>query len=225
MKRELSQRLEALARKSEFVPVLCEAPAHRGRLCRLVMGKPEHRDSRAVYRRTPESQDAACDLEIHQTACIEQRQQIRITDDILARHPQVNNRPRLRARVAEGVDMGHDIVSEVAFVGLGGEHLLVGDAAGPVHHRPQLLDLLRAHRQPQLVLRLGDRQPDPPPDVELVARRPETEHLRAGVAGGEGGGVGVVEVGHGRLYSQNRARSASEGPTPIHHRRSRSRQV
>src|SRR5687768_10686370 len=48
--------------------------------------------------------------------------------------------------------------------------------------------------QPQLALAPRQLQPETAPQPELVPRREQPKHLRAGVAAGEGGFVGVVAV-------------------------------
>lgn len=94
------------------------------------------------------------------------------------------------AAVGEGVDMGHDIVAEVAFVFCGVVHVLVGDIEGGFH----FVDLLVGYFEAAGLLGLGYCEPDFSPGGELVSRGPDFAHFGGCVSGGEGGGVGVVGV-------------------------------
>ena len=96
----------------------------------------------------------------------------------------------------------HHVVAEFALDLRGAGEFFVGDAA--MDDGPQLGHLLGADegRVPvlrDLVLGLGHREPDPAPGLELLAGRPDAEHLFGRVARRERGRIGVVGVGHERV--------------------------
>ena len=93
------------------------------------------------------------------------RNQIRITDDVLAGASEVYDALCGWAAVSEGVDMGHDIVAEFSFVFGGVVHVLVGDFEGGFH----FVDLLVGDIEAAGLLGLGDGEPDLAPSGELVS--------------------------------------------------------
>ncbi len=81
--------------------------------------------------------------------------------------------------VAVGVNVRHDVMSEPLLVGAGGVEV---DILGVVL---ELGDLFGRDVQTQRAFGLGQRDPETPPGAELAPGGPESEHLGAGVAGGE----------------------------------------
>ena len=79
------------------------------------------------------------------------------------------------ALLAERMDMGHDIVPQVLFQGLGPLEVDV------VQVRPHLGQLGVGDRQAQFLLGLGQRQPEPPPRAEPRRRAERPRHLLAGI--------------------------------------------
>ena len=87
---------------------------------------------------------------------------------------------------AVSVNVAHDVVTDQPFPFLGDlvvDVVLVG---------LQLGDLLSGDGQAQLVLGLGQGDPEEPPGSELLIRGEKVLHFFAGVAGAEGALVGIV---------------------------------
>ena len=123
----------------------------------------------------------------------EEAEQISVADDVLAGASEVDDALCGGAAVAEGVDMGHDIVAEFAFIFGGEGEVFVGDLEVRFH----LVDLFVGDVEAAGLLGLCDGEPDLAPGGELVSGGPDFAHLGGCVSRGEGGGVGVV--GGGRL--------------------------
>jgi hypothetical protein len=79
--------------------------------------------------------------------------EIGVVGDERARSPEVEIWPGSRGLIAEGVDMGHDIVAEAAFIA-GGRHQV-----GIVEMRSHLTQRLFGDVDPQLSLRLSQGEP------------------------------------------------------------------
>ena len=82
--------------------------------------------------------------------------------------------------------MGHDIVADLPLPLSGGIVVDIGDVL------LQLADLLLRYRQAQLVLGPGQGRPQPPPGLEAHIRGEQVQHIRRGVAPGQGGFINVV---------------------------------
>ena len=107
-----------------------------------------------------------------------------------ARRPQVNDTPGGRALLAVGVDMRHHIVPYLALTRLCDLviHLILMGA--------QLLELRLGDGQPQLLLGLGQSNPETAPGAEFFLRGEVIQHLPAGVARTQRIFVGLI-VGMG----------------------------
>ncbi len=82
---------------------------------------------------------------------------IRFVGDEATRRPQMDDRARLGRGVAKGVDVGHHVMPEPLFVAASSVEVDLVD------FRAQRLDLGVGDRQPQRTLRVGERNPEPPP--------------------------------------------------------------
>jgi hypothetical protein len=80
---------------------------------------------------------------------------------------------------AERVDVGHHVVPYFALALL---RFVVIDV---LEVGPELGELLVADREPELLLRLGQREPEAPPRPELEVRRENGGHLAGGVTVGQ----------------------------------------
>jgi len=120
-----------------------------------------------------------------------QQQQIGVVGDKATGRAQVDDRPGVGTLVAVGVDVGHHVVAQLAFVA--GRSLEVH----VVHMGLQLVDLALGNRQAQLGLRLGQRNPEPPPRAELALRTPQRAHLRRGITANQRIVVLIQTVTHG----------------------------
>ena len=87
------------------------------------------------------------------------------------------------------MDVRHHIVADLPLAPLG---VVVVDV---VRVRLQLRDLRIGDREPQLLLRLRQRDPEAPPRPELEIGGEEVRHLRRGVTLGQGvrGGIALHE--------------------------------
>ena len=112
--------------------------------------------------------------------------EIRVVGDIAAGGPQVDDARRQRRGLAVGIDMGHDIVADLPLPLSGGVIVDIGDVL------LQLADLLLRYRQAQLVLGPGQGRPQAAPGLKAHVRREQVQHIRRGVAPGQGGFVNVV---------------------------------
>ena len=92
---------------------------------------------------------------------------------------------RFRALLAVGVDVAHHIMADHLLPLLG--HLVV-DVLGVGF---QLVDLLLGDGQAQLMLRLGQGDPQLPPGAELQIRGKQVFHFPVRIPGGQGGFVHV----------------------------------
>ena len=102
--------------------------------------------------------------------------------------------------LSEGADMGHHVVAEPAFMGIGtGEVdiLQVGPQFGELGRGDARTDVI-VGQQAQLMLRLGQCQPEPPPGAELALRPPQLRHRPAGVTRDQ---RVVVNVAHEAVVS------------------------
>ena len=104
---------------------------------------------------------------------------IGVIRNIAARRTQMKN-PRSGGRsLAIGIDMRHDIVTYLALTLRSKVKIDVGNV------RLQLVHLLCANRQPQLVLRTRKLRPEPAPDLNARPLRKEREHIIRGIARGQ----------------------------------------
>ena len=89
----------------------------------------------------------------------------------------MDNGLRVRALLAVGVNVAHDVVADQLLPGLG--HIVIDSLGVGL----QLVDLLLGHVEPQLALRLGQGDPQLPPGSEFVVVGEKILHLFAGIPG------------------------------------------
>src|SRR5690606_35164858 len=106
---------------------------------------------------------------------------------------EVDERLGCGRRVSERVHVCHHIVPEATLVSCYSVEVYV------IQMSAHLVDRLERDVDPQLPLRLRERQPEPPPQTVALARRPELEHGPGCVAFSERGGIAV---GRGRTHLQ-----------------------
>jgi len=99
----------------------------------------------------------------------------------------MDNVLRAGGRLAVGVNVGHDIVTQPVFVLVGTDEVDVVDMAaqfvelfGPDTRRPAVIA-----EQAEFMFRLGERDPKTSPGRELALRTPQLGHLAAGIAAHE----------------------------------------
>ncbi len=154
------------------------------------MGKAQRRHIPLSLGEVAQCIDHSRHLRCDQPESVADLQQLRVAVYKLARRPEVENRPRLRRRLSEGMHMGHDVMPERPLQFRGSCVVDIFKV------RPQLRDLLIADGQPQRLLRLGQCQPQASPRGEFPLRRPDLLHLCGGVAGGQRRLVRAVRIVH-----------------------------
>ena len=141
---------------------------HEGRLCQLVQY------GRQLFAN---QQQTLADLD-----------DVGIVADIRAGSAEVDNAGRLGSRLAEGVNVRHNVMAYLLLALTG--HIVVD--VGQV--RGHLVHLLLRDRQTERPLRLSQRQPQPTPGGELHIRGEGVEHLLGSVARRKRAFVHVVHV-------------------------------
>ena len=160
--------------------------AHGHRLGGLIVGIAQGGGGGVFFRKGGEVLHHRQQLapQIHQPVPVQD--QVGVVGDIAAGGPQMDDARRQRRGLAVGIDMGHDIVADLPLPLSGGIIVDIGDVL------LQLADLLLRYRQAQLVLGLGQGRPQPPPGLEAHIRGEQVQHIRRGVAPGQGGFINVV---------------------------------
>ena len=168
--------------------------AHGGQLRRLEVGKAQGGKIAVLHGKLGKAVNEVDQLLLQQEQALPHQDHIGVVPHVAAGGAQVDNGHRAGAEVAIGMDMGHDVVPQLPLIpGRGGvvDFILV---------RLHLVDLGLCDGQPQLHLCPGQRDPQPPPSGELLIRRENIEHFRAGVAAGEGAFIGVRWHGDSSFY-------------------------
>ena len=116
---------------------------------------------------------------------------VRIVADVAARRAEVDDGLCLGAALAEGQHVRHNVVPYLV--------LMRGSSGivNVVNMRAHLIELLVADIESQLLLTLGEREPQPAPSGELVVVRKLALHLLVGIAAAEGVFVKFV---HGKVF-------------------------
>ena len=128
-----------------------------------------------------------------QVGGVPQDKKVGVVPHVAAGGTQVDDGLRVRALLAVGVDVAHNVVADQLFPGL--RHVVVH----VVRVGLQLMDLLLGDVQAQLALGLRQGDPQLPPGAELIVVGEEVLHLPAGVAGGQGRGIAVAVSFHSAL--------------------------
>ena len=89
----------------------------------------------------------------------------------------MDDRPGRGADIAIGMHVGHHVVPQPPLVAFGRRKIDIIDVL------LQLGDLLRADRQAEFRLCLGQGDPEPPPGAEFSLRAPELAHRGRRIAG------------------------------------------
>ena len=112
--------------------------------------------------------------EIAQSLPIEN--EVGVVRHIAAGSTQMDDSCRRGSNLAIGIDVSHDIMANL---------LLPRRGAGEVNVLNvvfQLCHLLRCDRQAQLMLRAGQRHPEPAPDLDPLFLRKEMQHIFGSIA-------------------------------------------
>ena len=161
--------------------------AHGGELGRLEVGVGQAGHGRRAaaakpLQRVEHGQQPAQ----HEAEAFADDQQVGVVGDEGAGGAEVEEGPGRGRLVAEGVDVGHHVVAEPPLV-LGGRGQVGVVEMGAHLRQRRVRDV-----EPQLPLRLGQRQPEPAPEADAVRLAPEPLHGGRGVAGAERGTPAVV---------------------------------
>jgi hypothetical protein len=119
-----------------------------------------------------------------------------VVGDVATGSAQVDDRGRLRGRVAERADVRHHIVTQLLLVT---GRLLEVDVVEVTGH---LVDLALFDVQAELLLGLGQFQPEPPPRAELLLGTEQLRHLGRGVSLDQRTGVDTDAFAHGIILSR-----------------------
>ncbi len=150
------------------------------RLGRLKMGEPQRRQVTVLSRECCQGVDHLHEPPRDYEEALADEQQVGVAVDELAGGPEVDDGPGLRGDLAQGVDVGHDVMVQTGLVAGRGFEIDV------VQVRGKLVNLRLADIQAQLALGLGEREPQTPPCREFPLRRPDCAKLGRCVSGFKG---------------------------------------
>ena len=167
----------------EFLSPQGGALAHGGGLGGLEVGESQGGQIGVFPGELAQQSDGVDQLFAHQPQGVVQDDKVGVIPHVAAGGAQVDDALGVRALLAVGVDVGHHVVAHFLFPG--GGHVVVDI----VRMRLQLSNLFVGDGQPQLLLGLGQRDPQPAPGAELIVGRKQILHLLAGIAGGKRGFV------------------------------------
>jgi hypothetical protein len=165
------------------------ALAERGRLGRLQVRQPEDRPRLPLEREGAESAQHVDELHAHEREPVAQDHEVGVVGDVAGGRAEVQDPARRPAALAPGVHVGHHVVAQLALEALGQLEVHVLEV------RAQLGELGVRDRQAELLLALGQREPDAVPGDELLLLAEVRAHCLAGVARPERALV-VVVVAH-----------------------------
>ena len=164
------------------------ALADRGQLRRLEVGEAEGRLGLVRVRELRQLVQYGRQLFANQQQTLADLDDVGVVADIRAGSAEVDNASRLGSRLAEGVNVRHNVMAYLLLALT--SHIVVD--VGQV--RGHLVHLLLRDRQTERHLRLSQRQPQPTPGGELHIRGEGVEHLLGSVARGKRAFVHVVHV-------------------------------
>ena len=176
-------------REREVVGPVGGAFAQGGGLGGLVVGEGEDGQVAEGDGEVGERVDASGDFHCDQAEGIAQEEQFGVAVDELAGGAEMDDGAGFGGDIAQRVDVGHDVVAELVFVCGGSCDVLVGD----FEVFAELVELGGGDGQAQLLLGLGQCEPESAPGFELSPGRPDRLHLGRGVAGCQWGDI----PGHG----------------------------
>ena len=128
--------------------------------------------------------------------------QVGVVGDVAGRGPEVDDVAGRRGGVAEGVDVGHHVVAELALVARRPVAKSMSSRWARISVKllgPDARRLAVVGEQAEFALGLGEPEPEPPPGAELAARAPALGHRPRGVPADERVVVEQVGVGHERV--------------------------
>jgi len=150
--------------------------ADRGELGRLVVREAQRRHRAVLLGEAGQQMDHGGQLARDQFQRVPHDDQLGVVAHVTTRGAEVDDRSGLGGRVAERVDVGHHVVAELLLVP---RRLAEVDVVQVPRH---LVDLALLDVQTQLLLRLGQFQPEPPPRAEFLLRTEKLGHLSRSVS-------------------------------------------
>ena len=193
----MTQQLRPIQRRADLLQIQQQVVdpqrgplAHGGGLRRLVMGVGKAGQVLVPQGEITEIAHHARGLRRDQTQRVAHDDQIRVVAHVAGRRAQMDDRLRGRAAFAEGQHVRHHVVPHRLLMLRGPGVIDVVDV------RAHLVDLRLRNGQPQLPLRLRQRDPQPPPDRKLHVRRKQRLHLPRGVPRGERGNITFAQAHH-----------------------------
>ena len=201
--------------EGEVLKPEARALAHRGGLRGLEMREAEAGEVAVRARESGEPADDAHGALREEPERLTDDEKVGVVSDEGRCRPEVQDSLRRGRDLAEGVEMGHDVVLRLALVPVGGRELRVGG-----HEvRPKSLERGLRNGKPELPLGLREPEPELSPRRELRPCREERGHLGRGVAAREGIFVAVDgRVAHG-VTPRSRRRWESGIPSSRRYRR------
>ena len=176
------------------------ALAHGRGLGRLKVREAEGRQGTVLRGEGLEIRHDADQLSANQLQGLAQEDEVGVVPHEAGGRSQVEDRARLGAGVPPRVHVGHDVVPQLLLVP-GCEAQVEG-----LQVLTQLRELLVADRQAELLLGLGQGQPQSAPGEELLLLAPQVAHRCAGVPGRERAGEGLG-IAHGCCGRETRGRA------------------
>ena len=136
-------------------------------------------------------------------------QKVGVVIHIAARCAEMDDARGLRAGIAERTDVRHHVVAQAVLIFGGTVKIDI------VEMRAHFLQLLIRNGQPQLLLTLGEREPETAERGKLPLRGEEVLHLLGGIARAQGIFVNVFHVYHSTVTDLARLRGLSMSQ-PLH---------
>ena len=177
------------------------ALAERRRLGGLKMRISQRRQRLVLLRKIRKRGDRAQKPRAYLRESLPLKNDVRVVADIAARRAEMDYRHRLRAGRAEGMDMRHNVVAQLALLL---RRKLIVDVGQVCAH---LVKLFVGDVQPQLLLALREREPQSAPGRKLIVGREYLLHFFTRVAAAKGA---FIAVGHAVFLRSYRIQAKSK---------------
>ena len=172
-------KIELIEVKEQVVDPQTRPLAHGRGLGGLEVGVGQRRQRGVFFRKVRQRGDRVQQQAADEAQRLAHAEDIGVVPHIAARRAEMDDAPRLRAGLAVGQHVRHHVVAHLVLVARGGVIVDVADM------RAQLTQLLVRDRQPQRLLALRQRDPEPAPGGELPVVGEKPFHLLVGIAAAE----------------------------------------
>ena len=176
--------------EDEVLQVKGEALAHGGELGGLEVGEAQGGERFVRVAELGQLADEQEEFAPDDFQALTLLDELRVVGDVAAGGSQMDDGGGLRAELAQGPDVAHDVVPELLF-DLG--HPLEVDV---FEVGAEFCDLGVGNRQTESLFVFGQSQPQPAPGGVFVLGRPDAAHFLARIASGQRIVVGVVFAVH-----------------------------